>query len=71
MVNYTRTEGTPHVNLHTEVTIGYTVAVAAGTARLLTHAVPERTALVLSATPPPLEVLQGARLEDFYDPLSS
>jgi small-conductance mechanosensitive channel len=30
MTNYTRTEGTPHVNLHTEVTIGYYGAVAAG-----------------------------------------
>jgi small-conductance mechanosensitive channel len=61
MINYTRTEGTPHVNLHTEVTIGYTVPWRQVRA-MLTHAA-ERTDLVLRDPPP--RVLQRA-LEDFY-----
>jgi small-conductance mechanosensitive channel len=61
MVNYTRTEGTPHVNLHTEVTIGYTVPWRQVHA-LLTMAA-ERTEMVLRDPPP--RVLQRA-LEDFY-----
>jgi small-conductance mechanosensitive channel len=61
MINFTRTEGTPHVNLHTEVTIGYTVPWRQVRA-LLTHAA-ERTDMVLRDPPP--RVLQRA-LEDFY-----
>jgi small-conductance mechanosensitive channel len=61
MINYTRTEGTPHVNLHTEVTIGYTVPWRQVRA-MLTQAA-ERTAMVLRDPPP--RVLQRA-LEDFY-----
>jgi small-conductance mechanosensitive channel len=61
MINYTRTEGTPHVNLHTEVTIGYTVPWRQVRA-LLTQAA-ERTDMVLRDPPP--RVLQRA-LEDFY-----
>ena len=61
MVNYTRTEGTPHVNLHTEVTIGYTVPWRQVQALLMLAA--ERTEMVLRDPPP--RVLQRA-LEDFY-----
>ena len=61
MTNYTRTEGTPHLSLDTEVTIGY------GTPWRQVHALltvaAERTDMVLRDPPP--RVLQRA-LEDFY-----
>jgi small-conductance mechanosensitive channel len=60
-INFTRTEGVPHLSLHTEVTIGYTVPWRQVQA-LLTLAA-ERTAMVLRDPPP--RVLQRA-LEDFY-----
>jgi small-conductance mechanosensitive channel len=61
MINYTRTEGTPHLTLDTEVTIGYATPWRQVQA-LLTLAA-ERTEMVLRDPPP--RVLQR-RLEDFY-----
>jgi small-conductance mechanosensitive channel len=60
-INYTRTEGTPHLSLNTEVTIGYSTPWRQVHA-LLTLAA-ERTDMVLRDPPP--HVLQRA-LEDFY-----
>lgn len=61
MTNYTRTEGTPHLSLDTEVTIGYSTPWRQVHALLLLAA--ERTGMVLRDPPP--RVLQRA-LEDFY-----
>ena len=61
MTNFTRTEGTPHLSLDTEVTIGYSTPWRQVQA-LLTMAA-ERTEMVLRDPPP--RVLQRA-LEDFY-----
>jgi small-conductance mechanosensitive channel len=61
MINYTRTEGAPHLSLDTEVTIGYSTPWRQVHA-LLTLAA-ERTDMVLRDPPP--HVLQRA-LEDFY-----
>jgi small-conductance mechanosensitive channel len=61
MTNYTRTEGTPHLSLDTEITIGYSTPWRQVEA-LLTLAA-ERTDMVLRDPPP--RVLQR-RLEDFY-----
>jgi small-conductance mechanosensitive channel len=61
MTNFTRTEGTPHLTLDTEVTIGYSTPWRQVQA-LLTLAA-ERTTMVLRDPPP--RVLQR-RLEDFY-----
>jgi small-conductance mechanosensitive channel len=61
MTNFTRTEGTPHLTLDTEVTIGYSTPWRQVEA-LLTLAA-ERTDMVLRDPPP--RVLQR-RLEDFY-----
>jgi small-conductance mechanosensitive channel len=61
MTNYTRTEGTPHLSLDTEVTIGYSTPWRQVQA-LLTLAA-ERTDMILRDPPP--KVLQRA-LEDFY-----
>ncbi len=61
MTNFTRTEGTPHLSLDTEITIGYSTPWRQVEA-LLTLAA-ERTENVLRDPPP--RVLQR-RLEDFY-----
>jgi small-conductance mechanosensitive channel len=61
MTNYTRTEGTPHLSLDTEITIGYSTPWRQVRALLMLAA--ERTAMVLCDPPP--RVLQR-RLEDFY-----
>ncbi len=61
MINYTRTEGTPHLSLDTEITIGYSTPWRQVQA-LLTLAA-ERTDMILSDPRP--RVLQRA-LEDFY-----
>jgi small-conductance mechanosensitive channel len=61
MTNFTRTEGTPHLTLDTDITIGYSTPWRQVEA-LLTLAA-ERTDMVLRDPPP--RVLQRA-LEDFY-----
>jgi small-conductance mechanosensitive channel len=61
MTNYTRTEGTPHLSLDTEVTIGYSTPWRQVQALLLLAA--ERTQMVLRDPAP--RVVQRA-LEDFY-----
>jgi len=61
MTNYTRTEGTPHLSLDTEITIGYSTPWRQVEA-LLTMAA-ARTEMVMRDPPP--RVLQRA-LEDFY-----
>ncbi|HKH72368.1 MAG TPA: mechanosensitive ion channel domain-containing protein [Vicinamibacterales bacterium] len=61
MTNYTRTEGTPHLSLDTEVTIGYSTPWRQVQA-LLTLAA-QRTDMILRDPPP--KVLQRS-LEDFY-----
>jgi small-conductance mechanosensitive channel len=61
MTNYTRTEGTPHLSLDTEITIGYSTPWRQVNALLMMAA--ERTEMVLHDPPP--RVLQRA-LEDFY-----
>jgi small-conductance mechanosensitive channel len=61
MTNYTRTEGTPHLSLDTEVTIGYSTPWRQVQALLVMAA--ERTDMILRDPPP--RVLQRA-LEDFY-----
>ena len=61
MTNYTRTEGTPHLTLDTQVTIGYSTPWRQVQALLVLAA--ERTGMVLRDPPP--HVLQRS-LEDFY-----
>ena len=61
MTNYTRTEGTPHLSLDTQITIGYSTPWRQVEALLILAA--ERTDMIL-ADPRP-RVLQRA-LEDFY-----
>jgi small-conductance mechanosensitive channel len=61
MTNYTRTEGTPHLSLDTQITIGYSTPWRQVHALLILAA--ERTDMVLPDPRP--RVLQRA-LEDFY-----
>jgi small-conductance mechanosensitive channel len=61
MTNYTRTEGTPHLSLDTQITIGYSTPWRQVQALLILAA--ERTDMIL--TDPRPRVLQRA-LEDFY-----
>jgi small-conductance mechanosensitive channel len=61
MTNYTRTEGTPHLSLDTQITIGYSTPWRQVQALLIVAA--ERTDMILHDPPP--RVLQRA-LEDFY-----
>jgi small-conductance mechanosensitive channel len=61
MTNYTRTEGTPHLSLDTQITIGYSTPWRQVHALLIVAA--ERTDMILHDPPP--RVLQRS-LEDFY-----